>query len=165
MNRKNRGGYMILAILFVMMVILVWMRFAPGKAEEYNAWVMCKGYVNLREEPNKKSRTCGFLDAGDGFVTDGKTKNGFLHVLDAGECSCWVYAGYVVRSQPTMVNEYYVVVAKQQVLCRKCVGGRRIKGRLGWMKNGSRVRVYWISEDWALTARGYIRTEWLEVDP
>lgn len=167
MNKQTKLGIIVLAVLFGLMAFLVVVLVDPAFAfgEDCNAWILCKSYVNLRTKPSLSAPTCGRLDVGEGFLTDGESRNGFLHVLDAGECDCWVYEGYVSNGVPEKVDEYYVVVAKQQVICRKYVDGPRISGRRGWMKNGSRVKVYWISGDWALTARGYIKSEWLEVDP
>lgn len=152
-------------ISVVAVFVTVFITLTVAICEESNAWILCKSYVNLRTKPSTSAPTCGQLDVGDGFQTDGKVRNGFIHVLGAGDCDCWVYSGYVSNGEPVEVNEYYVVVAKQKVICRKYVDGPRISGRRGWMKNGSRVKVYWISGDWALTARGYVRSEWLEVDP
>ena len=156
--KRRIGAALILLIVLISMMI-------PVLAEDSRAWILCQSYVNLRTEPTKESSKCGFLDHGDSFTTSGESRNGYLQVLDAGECSCWVHAGYVVDAEPVEVNEYYVVVAKQQVICRQYVNGPKIKGRRGVMKNGSRVKVYWIAGDWALTARGYVQSEWLEVDP
>lgn len=166
MNRQNRKGYLIVGILVVLVfLLLLAMVTPPANAQEYTAWIMCKGYVNLRMNPKSNAQICGYLDCGDSFTTDGKTRNGFIRVLNAGACQCWVYAGYVTDAEPVKADEYYVVVAKQQVICRRWVNGPKIKGRRGYMKNGGRVKVYWIAGDWALTARGYIQSQWLEVDP
>lgn len=169
MNRRNRTGIIVLTILAILCAVLVWMLVEPALAEEEETevWILMKpgDYVNVRMYPRKKSEAIGRLDAGDSFLTDGKTKNGFLHVLNVGECDGWVYKWYVAREQPEIVNEYYTVVAKRQLICRRGVGGPRIKGRLGWMKNGTRVKVFCIAGEWAITSRGYVKSEWLEVDP
>ena len=34
-----------------------------------------------------------------------------------------------------------------------------------WLVNGSTVEVFYTAEGWACTSRGYIKSEWLEVDP
>lgn len=135
-------------------------------AEEFTLWVMCKpnNYVNIRYTPTKNGQISGYLDSCDSFTTDGTRKNGFISVLDAGEGG-WVSERYVVDEKPDLVNEYYICVATKQAACRQWINGPRIKGKLGWMKNGVRVKVYLITSEWALTARGYIKSEWLEVDP
>ena len=65
------------------------------------------------------------------------------------------------------VGENYVCVAKSRVACRRWVNGPQIEdnGRPRWLVNGSNVSVFYIAEGWAVTSRGYIQSEWLEVDP
>ena len=172
MRRTDRTGIIVLAVLIALIglcvLILIHPAFAAAEGDnDYQVWALLKpgDYVNVRLAPNKKSSKIGYLDAGDGCWTDGKTKNGFLHVYGVGETDGWVYKWYMVTEKPEVVNEYYVVTAIKRVICRKGVGGPRIKGRLGWMKNGTRVKVFCIAGEWALTNRGYVKSEWLEVDP
>ena len=169
MRKLGKTGIVVLLVLFGLITLLVAILVDPAfaKAEETEVWILMKpkDYVNVRMEPRKSAEVIGRLDAGDHFLTDGKTKNGFLHVLDIGECDGWVYKWYVVTEKPEVVNEYYTVSAKKRVLCRRGVSGPRVKGRLGWMKNGTRVKVFCIAGEWAITSRGYVKSEWLEVDP
>ena len=133
---------------------------------ELQCWVLCRpgDYVNLRMAPSKTSAQVGFLECGDTFHTDGKTKDGFVHVLDAGDSDCWIWAGNVVMEEPKPVYQVYVCVAKTRVACRRWVDGPMIQG-YGWLRNGSSVDVYYIADGWAVTSRGYIQAEWLEVNP
>lgn len=166
--RRNKTGLIVVSVIIALIILLVSILFIPARAEEeYEVWALLKpgDYVNVRMAPNKKSEKIGYLDAGDSCWTDGRTKNGFLHVYGVGECDGWVYKWYMVTEEPEVVNEYYVVTAKNRVLCRRGIGGPRIKGRLGWMKNGTTVKVFSIAGNWAITSRGYVRSEWLEVDP
>lgn len=169
MRKQDKAGIIVIVVLFALIAFLILVLVDPAfaRAEETEVWILMKpgDYVNVRIEPRKKSQVIGFLDAGDGCWTDGRTKDGFLHVYGVGECDGWVYKWYVVTEKPEIVNEYYIVAAKKRVLCRRGVSGPRVKGRLGWMKNGTRVKVYCIAGEWAITSRGYVRSEWLEVDP
>lgn len=61
------------------------------------------------------------------------------------------------------VYDTYVCVAKNRVACRKWMNGP--KTATPWLRNGSTVQVFFIAGDWAITSRGYIRSEWLEADP
>ena len=170
--RKKRMGAVsialrcILAALIVAAVIIF-----ACRAEDVttNCWALCKpgDHVNLRIDPKKDSKSVGWLECGDSFQTDGESINGWLRVLDAGECECWIYSGYVIEEQPENIGENYVCVARDRVACRRWVDGPqiRINGNLSWLKNGSTVSVFYIAGDWAVTSRGYIRAEWLEVDP
>ena len=160
----------ILRVIFAAAVIAAVVIFAC-RAEEttVTCWVLCQpeDHVNLRMEPRKGngSRIVGWLECGDSFQTDGTSKDGWIRVLDRGDCECWIYCGYVVTEKPEPVYENYVCVAKKWVACRRWVDGPQIDGRLGWLRNGSDVSVFYIAGDWAVTSRGYIRSEWLEVDP
>ena len=170
--RKKRMGAVsialrcILAALIVAAVIIF-----ACRAEDVTTtcWALCKpgDHVNLRIDPKKDSASVGWLECGDSFQTDGESINGWLRVLDAGECECWIYSGYVIEEQPEKIGENYVCVARDRVACRRWVDGPqiRINGHLSWLKNGSTVSVFYIAGDWAVTSRGYIRAEWLEVDP
>ena len=83
-------------------------------------------------------------------------------MLDAGDCECWIYSGYVVTEEPEEIRDTRVVVAREQVACRRWVNGPKIEGR-EWLKNGTEVQVFYIAEGWAVTNLGYIQAEWLEV--
>ena len=158
-----------LRVILILVVLAATVALAiAGKAEEtVTRWALCKpgDRVNLRLEPSKSSKSVGWLECGDSFQTDGKKKKGWLRVLDAGECECWIYSGYVAEEEPVAVFENYVCVAKKWVACRRWVNGPQINGKLRWLHNGSSVSVFYIAGKWAVTSRGYIRAEWLEVDP
>lgn len=139
------------------------MIFCPAEAE--CRWVMCKSYVNVRMNPSKGSAEIGRLDAGDEFETDGTVRDGFIRVCGVGEGEGWVFAGYTVDEQPVKTDERYVCVANSRVACRRWAEGPQIKGKAGWLYNGTDVKVYYRTSEWALTSRGYIASEWLERDP
>ena len=142
---------------------------ASGRAAEERpatCWVMCKpgSMINVRRRPDKKSEAVGYLDACDNFRTDGENRDGWIHVLDIGEYGDgWVYVGYVVTEKPKAVFQNYVCVAKKQAACRKWIGGPQTDKK--WIRNGSNVSVFYIADGWAITSRGYIQAEWLEVNP
>ena len=161
-------------ILLLVSALCAWIGYTLGtaaNAEETMAkcWVMCKPgegqRVHVRSEPNKGSAEIGFLEAGDWFMTDGESLDGWIRCHGVGEQAGWIYSGYVVTEEPEQVFERYVCVAQKQVACRRWIGGPQIDGRGAWLKNGSNVDVFLIADGWAVTSRGYIRSEWLEVDP
>jgi hypothetical protein len=163
-------------IISAVMIALAFIFGAPCVSAETEievpCWVLCQpgDHVNLRIDARRDSKSVGWLECGDEFETDGTSRNGWIRVLDAGECACWIYSGYVVTDEPVRIEEgeqNYVCVARERVACRRWVDGPqiRINGRLSWLKNGSDVSVFYIAGDWAVTSRGYIRAEWLEVDP
>lgn len=148
----------------IALALTIILLFSAAGAEE--RWILCRDYANVHISPSKKSETVGYLDAGDNFETDGKTRNGFLHVLSIGENGDgWVFSGYVSNEQPEKKDSRYVCVASKQLACRRWIGGSRIKGRRGWLKNGETVKVYYRTDEWSVTSRGYIRSEWLDPDP
>ena len=152
----------ILAALILLVVVL----FATGRAEEteISCWVLCQpgDHVNLRLEPAKGSKSVGWLECGESFQTDGENRDGWIRVLDAGDCECWIYSGYVVTEEPQEIWETMYVVARNQVACRRWVNGPQIESR-PWLKNGREVQVFYIAEGWAVTNLGYVEAEWLEV--
>ena len=168
-KRKSPLTIVLVSILIALIVFSVYVITAQAEDTVIRCWVLCKpgDRVNLRMEPRKGegSTVVGWLECGDNFQTDGTSKDGWIRVLDRGDCECWIYCGYVVTEEPVAVFENYVCVARKWVACRRWVDGPQIDGRLGWLHNGSDVSVFYIAGDWAVTSRGYIRSEWLEVNP
>jgi len=134
-----------------------------AQAEE--VWVLCHpdSYVCLRENPRKTSEGFGGAPCGAEMETDGKTKNGFLYVYGlAAECDRgWISSKYVVYSEPKEINREMVIRADGRVAIRKCVNGKIT----GWLHDGDRVKVLWASDEWAITSRGYMMTEFLAEVP
>lgn len=152
-----------LIIGFLLPLILAAMISSAGAETR---WAFCKTFLNVRREPDKDSAVVGFLDAGDSFETDGVIRNGFLRVQGVGEDSeGWVFAGYTSDEEPQEADERYVCVAKRRAACRRWTNGPRIAGKTGWIYNGSTLKVYYITSEWAVTNRGYVAAEWLERDP
>ena len=122
-------------------------------------WVLCKpeGTVNLRATPG--GRVFGGCQSGAKMWTDNRTKNGFLHVLElaAEEDSGWISSRYIVFDEPREVMDGMVVCSQGRVACREWIGGKVIR----WVQDGELVTVYWISDEWAVTEFGYIRSVYL----
>lgn len=125
-------------------------------------WILCepKGTVNIRSTPG--GRIFGGATCGDKMWTDNRQKNGFIHVLDlaAEEENGWVSARYVIFDEPEEVNIEMTVDSDGRVACRKFINGN-IKG---WVYDGDKVFVYWTSDEWSITNKGYIKSEFLEMD-
>lgn len=133
---------------------------ALAEATTTSAWILCKDYVLIRMWASRKAQEVGQLDPCDPIEIDGKTANGFAHIVSPVDG--WVWAGNIVFSEPVEVNEKYTVVARNRVACRRWCDGPQVESR-PWLISGSEVRVYYMSDEWAVTARGYVRTEWLEL--
>ena len=154
----------------ILAVIVVLVGCAIGGAEENDGmvkcWILCQpgSQVNVRRTPSKNGMEVGFLEVGDWFWTDGSRKDGWIRCYGIGEYGeGWIYSGYVATEEPVKIFEQYVCVAKNRVACRRWMGGPQTSRP--WLKNGSNVDVFYMADEWAVTSRGYIKSEWLEVDP
>lgn len=149
----------ILAALLAAIIIPTLSLFNYASAEE--VWILCHpdSFVCLRDEPRKTSCDFGGATCGTKMETDGKTKGGYMHVsgLAAEAESGWVSAKYVVHSEPHEVNKDMVVSADGRVAIRKCVGGKIT----GWLYDGDIIHVLWACDEWAITTRGYVMTNFL----
>ena len=170
-GRKRTIIIVILAALAVAAGIICGIadsRAAEGQLAK--CWILCKPgtQVNVRRRPTTDSKSETQLDAGDEVLTDGETQNGWVRVYGVGEDGGgWVYVGYLSTEEPVKVGARYVCVAKKQAACRRWMNGPQIEnnGRKQWLKNGENVDVFLVGDGWAVTSRGYIQSEWLEVDP
>lgn len=172
MNHQNKYSIfskekIVAAILIAIILMLIGAiigSYCHCEEQLATCWIMCKpgSYVTIRSTPSKNGQVNGYLDSGDSFQTDGESKDGWISCC-SGEGG-WVYCGYVVTEKPQIVGERYICAAKKQVACRKWMGGPQIDGR-PWLRNGEFVQVFLMADGWAITNRGYIRSEWLDVSP
>ena len=171
-NNIHRARFWLIVLLVAVIlggiVYTVAFRNTMAAAEERlaTAWILCKpgSRVNVRRSPSKNAMAVGFLEVGDWFLTDGESSNGWIRCYGIGEYGeGWIWCGYVAEEEPEPVFGQYVCAAKTRVACRKWMGGPQTS--LPWLKNGSDVQVFYIAGEWAITARGYIKSEYLEPDP
>lgn len=133
-------------------------------AEDYTTecWVMCSpgSYVNCRPTPSKRGETIGMLETGYRLEFDGRTKDGYAHVVNLGleQTEGWVSVNYIMFVEPREVDADTVVRANGRVALRKYQDGPRT----GWVVDGSPIHVHWVADGWAVTNKGWIRTEYLE---
>ena len=164
---KQRKAFAIISAVIFLITALI--TYTVSMADDTaTAWALCKpgAQVNVRRSASKKSEIVGYLEVTDEFRTDGKTRNGFLHVISMGEYGDgWVYLGFVSTEKPEPVFENYCVIARNRVACRRWCDGPQVAGKLGWIYNGSDVTVFYVGDGWAVTSRGYIKAEFLECDP
>jgi hypothetical protein len=148
-------------IVIALYVNLAMIARANADGAEGRAWVMCRqvGYVNIRTKPKKTAEAFGGAEAGTLLMTDGRSRGGFLHVVDlaAEESDGWISEKYVVWDEPEEINRRMVIRAQGRVACRKWIGGKIIK----WLQEGDEVTVYWRSREWSVTDKGYIMTAFL----
>ena len=141
---------------------------AAEDAGEYDGltpmWVMCKSFVNVRFRARKRAAVLGRVESGEQVWTDGKRDGPYVHVvrLSMESEDGWIHGGYLVDEEPArMDGERYRVCSNGRVALRRTVDGPR----RAWGKSGSTLKVYAMGGGWALTNRGYIRTEFIEPDP
>lgn len=140
-------------------MILTLIATAAAVADTESVWVMCQpdSYVNIREQADGKSPKAGYAECGDRFETDGKKRNGFLHVyapVEAGEG--WIHLGYIIWEEPEKVYETRHIESKGRVNARRTVDGTR----RCWLRNGDEITVYWMGE-WAVTNKGFVKAEYI----
>ena len=143
------------------LAIMLFVLSGIAMADTYSdtVWILCQpdSYVNIRNNPFGKSDVVGRADCGDDFSTDGKTKNVFLHVYATTETGeGWISKGYVVYDKPVSIGRKMVIESRGRVNARKTVNGKR----RCWVKSGDVVTVYWMAE-WAVTSKGFIKSEYL----
>ena len=170
-KNNNRARQIVIVLLAVAAIVAgIICGIADGRAAEERlatCWVMCKpgGQVHVRRRPTTDSKSETQLDCGDEFLTDGTSENGWIRAYGVGEDGGgWVYVGYVVTEKPQKIGSRYVCVAKKQAACRRWIGGPQVEGH-PWIRNGENVDVFLMADGWAVTNRGYIKSEWLESDP
>ena len=175
MNHRNKYSIfskekivaaVVLVALIIVATVALTLSFCKGEEQLVTVYTLCKpgSQVIVRRTPAKNAMEVGYLEVGDSFLTDGSSSNGYIRCYGIGEYGeGWVYCGFVTEYEPEPVFETYCCVAKTRVACRRWMNGP--KTSLPWLTNGIDVQVFYIAGDWACTSRGYIKAEYLEVDP
>ena len=165
MSERKMLIMLIAAFLFLICLILAAIGSNDGLAEDGEYFILCRpgSRVNVRNKPKKDAPVTAWVEFGQYVRTDGKEKNGYVHVtcLASEEPDGWIYAGYLVEEEPRK-REYKAEVWEGDVIARKCIDGKRVCK----LKEGRIVTVYAQTNRWAVTNKGYIMCDWLkEVDP
>ena len=148
-------------MIMLLMALILLCTVASAERIQEEVWVLCMpdSEVNVRERPKKTGQIFGGAMCGACMWTDNVKKNGYLHVLDlaAESDTGWISARYVVYDEPVEVNAVMEIRSDGRVACRRWINGKINS----WIMNGDRLTVYWMSPSWAVTSRGYIRSEFL----
>ena len=142
---------------FIVFIFIACLAVAEDSFE--TVWVLCQpdSYVNIREYPSGRSVEAGYAECGYSLETDQVVKNGFIHVFPLNELGeGWISTGYITHEQPNRVWKEMTISAKGRVKARTTINGKR---RI-WLKPCTKVMVYWMS-DWAVTNKGFIKSEYL----
>lgn len=147
-------------LIFLLIVISL---FAWGaQAEEEGYYVLCRpeSMVNVRSRPKKNAPVVGWVAFGTFVKTDGKEKNGFVHVIDlaAEEPEGWIYAGFLTWDKPRD-EKYSAVVWGGRLIARSCIDGKQVCV----LREGKTVTVYARCNQWAVTDKGYVMCDYLRV--
>ena len=160
--------YSILAAVLIVMVIMsvftiaiALFNAATAEEELAEAWVICQDYVHVRISPSRKSDSVGYVDAGDPVLVGSKKKNGFLRCYGIGEAGeGWIHSGYVVYEKPVKMNCKAYSVSRGKLRARRHIRGKRV----GWIKHLEYVTVYWWTDEWCVTDKGFIESRYLEME-
>ena len=148
-------------MIMLLMALILLCTVASAERIQEEVWVLCMpdSEVNVRERPKKTGEIFGGAMCGACMWTDNVKKNGYFHVLDlaAESDTGWISARYVVYDEPVEVNAVMEIRSDGRVACRRWINGKINS----WIMNGDRLTVYWMSPSWAVTSRGYIRSEFL----
>lgn len=130
--------------------------------EGMDVYVICQpgSYVNIRTKPNSKSDSIGRYETGDRVHIDGTIRIGYCHCdrLALEDTEGWIHLGYVVTDEPVWEDgAEFRIRSNGRVAARRSIEG----DRTAWLKTGSSVQVFWRSDEWSLTNRGFVKTEYL----
>lgn len=147
---------LILGLVFLFM-------FSCAAAEE-DIWILCQpdSSVNIRTTASRKYEATGEVVCGWHAETTGETKDGFLYLVNLADEDGvgWIYKGYVVYSEPIIKTFDINVCSDGRVACWNYINGKRNC----WVYPGDLIKVYAISEEWAVTSMGFIRSKYLGVE-
>ena len=139
-------------------LIVLAMMFSTAAAE----WIICKpdSYVKVRRSPSRKAMELGRMELGDEVTLTGRVKNGYAECtgLAFEEDTGWIHAGYIVEDEPEIIGEIYRHCGNGRTALRKWVNGPR----RAWATAETTFKVYAMTDEWALTSRGFIRTQYIE---
>ena len=153
-----------LAIVLALFVITLNSLICPVQAADDSDgyFILChpESFLNARFSPSKHGSMIGQLYCGDYVETDGKKKNGFAHCINLSfeTPDGWISTGYMVETEPVIEQFTATVEANGRVACREKIGGKVVR----WVKPGSEVTVFAYTDEWSVTNKGYIRTEYLQ---
>ena len=155
----------ILVLLMAITIIMVMRDTGLAERIQEECWILCQpdSCVTLRSGAGKNKPEFGACQCGDKLWTDNEIRNGFIHVLEvpAEESEGWISSRYVILDRPDEVNREMQIRADGRVALRKWIGGP-VKA---WILPGETLTVWWMSPSWAVTSRGYIKSEFLEAVP
>lgn len=161
-------AFEILLIAGVIVALVFFLKDIGLAEDDYSdceeVYVLCSksGYVTLRSAPRKSGIPFGGASCGAKLKTDGKKKNGFIHIVDvaAEESSGWISEEYIVYDEPELLEQNAFVVSIGRLAARQSVGGKVRR----WLKPMTELFIIYRTEEWCLTNYGYVQTQFLELE-
>lgn len=163
---KNDRETLLLIVAFALLVFIIMFNIikAIGEEEYTDAYIFCQpgSAVSVRENPRKTSFAGGELTIGDVVHLDGKKRNGYYHCVNmANETGDgWVSCKYIVFDEPVYINREATVISKGRLAARNTINGKVKR----WLKPQSTLTVYYMTEEWCVTDKGYVKTKYMELD-
>ena len=154
----------LLIISAIVCILAVFQDVGLAESDTEDVWVLCtyESFVNIRENPRKSSFAFGGVTCGTRLKTDGEEKGDYLHVVDvpAEESEGWISKQFIVHSEPVRMTQPATVVSNGRLAARKGIGGKVQY----WMNPMDTLTIFWWTDEWCLTNKGYVQTEFLELD-
>lgn len=156
----------VLVIEIILIAILVFAavnayNYAFAESDVY--FIICnpESHVNARNKPQKAASIVGRLECGDMVRTDGRQKNGYYHIIDCSfeQDEAWISGSYLVQDKPYIGEWHSSIISEGRVAARRNVNGKRLR----WLNPGTGITIYVLSNEWCITNRGFIRSEYLGV--
>ncbi|MBR2800315.1 MAG: hypothetical protein IKE04_05510 [Oscillospiraceae bacterium] len=163
-GKRRRRRRIIIGCVLAVLILVITLVVTNASTERRDAYIMCRpgSEVNVRDSATTHGQLIGHLILGDSINVDREYK-GWVHSksLSFEQSSGWISADYVVYDYPQAIPEgrTYIVSASGCVAVWK---GMTRASRVCWVHPGDKVTVLAISQEWALTDRGYIRTQYLQ---
>ena len=159
MERDRRINLQNRMMVFIAVLIVIWMAVESVLAD--TGYIICQpnDYINVRIKPTRKSDAIGHLDCGDSVELYDVEKNGFIK-CSGFEDDGWVSKRYIVYEKPQVVNSMAYVVCKGRLAARKWIKGKLRK----WLYNGDKIKVYCMTDEWAVTDKGFVQSQYLELE-
>ena len=165
MHEINKFCKIVLVFIFASLVIgLAIFNLDLANAETYTMYAVCaNGNVNVRAEPSYRARIEGHVEFGwDVEVIDEKKVNGVTWYKVNGITELgygWIVETCLIDFEPEKVDISATVNANGRVAVYKKING----ARKTWAKNKSEVHIKIYSDQWCLTDKGWIKTEYLNI--
>ena len=147
------GWVWLILFLFILFLALI---AATAKAETY--YVTANGGLNLRWEPNKRSRVEAVAEQGEELEVT--ALDGQWATVQWGADTLYCSISYLSQQEPSQTNGQGKIASNGRVALRDMPGGKRV----GWMHNGDKVSISGVVDGWCRTEKGYVAQEYVEME-